>query len=208
MFFDFYVSVFDEIFVGYYGRLFTIIDTNNDGHISDIELRAFIVGIQFEEYFDLDPNAVVNKIMNDFDTSGNSCIDENEFVNGISRWLNKAKPAAVLNAGRYSIKKFINDFRKVKIVLFQINRCLYEFLEILTQQIKRERDLLDVGGSVKVEAVKKSKWASIKAVLLLLPGTIIAPAFAYPLVDTIDNLADATSIPAFFHLFHCVAFGY
>uniref|UniRef100_A0A7N2M8U0 EF-hand domain-containing protein n=1 Tax=Quercus lobata TaxID=97700 RepID=A0A7N2M8U0_QUELO len=105
-------------------KVFHIIDTNHDRHISDSELRAFIIGIQFEE-FDLDHNAV---------------------------------------------------------------------------EIKREHDLLDVGGtgSVKVEAVEKSKWASIEAVLLLLLGTIIAAAFADPLVDTIDNFADATSIPDFF----------
>ena len=71
-------------------------------------------------------------------------------------------------------------------------------METLTQETKREHDLLDVGGSNKVEGAKKSKRASIKAVLLLLLGTIIAAAFADPLVDTIDNFADATSIPAFF----------
>ena len=73
-------------------------------------------------------------------------------------------------------------------------------MEILTQEIKREHDLLDVGGtgSDEAEAVKNSKWDSIKAVLLLLLGTTIAAAFADPLVDTINNFADATSIPSFF----------
>lgn len=32
---------------------------------------------------------------------------------------------------------------------------------------------------------------------MLLLGTIIAAAFADPLVDAVDNFADATSIPAF-----------
>ena len=49
--------MFDEIFVGYNGRLFSAVDVNHDGYITDSELRALIVGIQFEEYFDLDPNA-------------------------------------------------------------------------------------------------------------------------------------------------------
>ncbi|KAL4619528.1 hypothetical protein ACB092_06G085700 [Castanea dentata] len=50
-----------------------------------------------------------------------------------------------------------------------------------------------------VEGVKNSKWTSInKAVLLLLLGTIIAVAFADPLVDAVENFSDATSIPAFF----------
>nr|POF23557.1 hypothetical protein CFP56_50152 [Quercus suber] len=157
-------------------KLFSAIDTNCDGHISDSELRAFIVGIWFGE-IDLDHDAVVNKIMNDFDTSRNSSIEENEFVHGISTWLNKIKKTDARNPGSYL--KLFNDFH---------------------METMREHDLLDVGWSAsnEVEGVKKSKRASIKAVLLLLLGTIIAAAFADPLVDTIDNFADATSIPAFF----------
>ena len=68
------------------------------------------------------------------------------------------------------------------------------------QETKRERDLLDVGKQSEevVEGVENSKWTTIKAVLLLLLGTIIAAAFADPLVDAVDNFSDATSIPAFF----------
>lgn len=43
-----------------------------------------------------------------------------------------------------------------------------------------------------------SGWTSIKAVLLLLLGTLITATFADPLVDAIDDFSDATSIPAFF----------
>jgi Ca2+/H+ antiporter len=49
-----------------------------------------------------------------------------------------------------------------------------------------------------VEGVASFKWVSIKAVLLVVLGAIIAVAFADPLVDAIDNFSDATSIPAFF----------
>ena len=69
------------------------------------------------------------------------------------------------------------------------------------QETKREGDLLDVGGqSDEVnEGGENSKRTTIKAVLLLLLGTIIAAAaFADPLVDVVDNFSDATSIPAFF----------
>ena len=69
------------------------------------------------------------------------------------------------------------------------------------QETKREHDLLDVGNHSEeavVEGVENSKWTTIKAVLLLLLGTIIAAAFADPLVDAVDNFSDATGIPAFF----------
>lgn len=71
---------------------------------------------------------------------------------------------------------------------------------ILLQETKREHDLLDVGGqSVEgAEGVENARWISIKAGLFLLLGSLIAAAFADPLVDVVDNFSDATSIPAFF----------
>lgn len=168
-------------------KLFTAIDTNHDRKISDIELRALIVGIQFEEIIDLDCDDAVNKIMKDFDKSHDNKIDQQEFFNGIAKWLDKIKRGAARNAGRYSMKNFLNDFHK---------------------ETKREKDLLDLRGqgdevneggeNSKNEGGENSKWTTIKAVLLLLLGTIIAAAFADPLVDAVDNFSDATSIPAFF----------
>lgn len=60
--------------------------------------------------------------------------------------------------------------------------------------------MLNVGDQSDevVEGVENSKRTSIKAVLLLVLGTIIAAAFADPLVDAVDNFSDATSIPVFF----------
>jgi Ca2+/H+ antiporter len=60
--------------------------------------------------------------------------------------------------------------------------------------------LLDVGDKSDevVEGVEGSKWISIKAVLLLILGTLIAAAFADPLVDAVDNFSDASGIPTFF----------
>ncbi|KAF7836669.1 sodium/calcium exchanger NCL-like [Senna tora] len=160
-------------------KLFSKIDENGDGQLSHGELRALVVGIQFEE-IDLDHDDAVKKIMEDFDTSRDSLIDEDEFVNGICRWLQKARRSRVTSgdAGPHTFK-FLNDFH---------------------QETKREHDLLDVGDESDevVEGIENAKQTTIKAVLLLLLGTIIAAAFADPLVDAVDNFSDATSIPAFF----------
>lgn len=48
------------------------------------------------------------------------------------------------------------------------------------------------------EGVDAPRTTTIKAVLLLLFGTVIAAAFADPLVDAVDNFSEATSIPSFF----------
>ncbi|KAL2986601.1 hypothetical protein AAZX31_12G216200 [Glycine max] len=150
-----------------------------NGNLTHNELRALVIGIQFEE-IDLDHDDAVKRIMGDFDTSGNELVDQEEFVNGVCRWLQRAQRARVASgdAGPHTMK-FLTDFHK---------------------ETKREHDLLDVGGqgNEEAEGIENAKWTSIKAVLLLLLGTIIAAAFADPLVDAVDNFSEASSIPAFF----------
>ncbi|MED6218770.1 hypothetical protein PIB30_029738 [Stylosanthes scabra] len=160
-------------------KLFHTIDDNRDGNLTHGELKALVVGIQFEEV-DLDHDDAVKRIMNDFDTSRNQLVEESEFVNGVCRWLDRARGSrpASGDAGPHTVK-FLSNFH---------------------METKREHDLLDVSGQNEEvsEGVKNAKWTTVKALLFLLLGTIIAAAFADPLVDAVDNFSDATSIPAFF----------
>ncbi|KAL5081582.1 hypothetical protein RYX36_010003 [Vicia faba] len=160
-------------------KLFATIDENKDGHLTHGEMTALVVGIQFEE-IDLDHNDAVTRIMADFDTSRNQLIDEAEFVNGVSRWLQGARRSKVQggDAGAHTVK-FLSDFHT---------------------ETKREHDLLDVGGQgdEETEVIENARWISIKAGLLLLLGALIAAAFADPLVGAVNDFSDATSIPAFF----------
>ncbi|KAL7216739.1 hypothetical protein ACSBR1_028636 [Camellia fascicularis] len=157
--------------------LFKKIDVNGNGQISATEMRALIIGIQFND-FNVDVDDAVDKVMNDFDTSLDSKIDELEFFVGISKWLNEAKCtwASSVQAGPHTIK----------------------YLDNFHQQTKKEHDVLGDHSDEIVEGVENPKWTTFKAVLLLLLGTIIAAAFADPLVDAVDNFSDATSIPSFF----------
>lgn len=66
------------------------------------------------------------------------------------------------------------------------------------QETKREHDLLGDQSDEVVEDAGSTKWIALKAVLMLLVGTVIAAVFADPLVDVVDNFSDATSIPTFF----------
>ncbi|GAV64038.1 Na_Ca_ex domain-containing protein/EF_hand_5 domain-containing protein [Cephalotus follicularis] len=160
-------------------KLFDAIDENSDGHLSDSELKALIIGIRFEE-IDLDKNDAVLKIMQDFDTSNDHQIDFHEFVRGITKWLKEAMRGKAVSAdpGPRTMK-FIHDFN---------------------EQTKKEHDLL--GGEDQsdevVEGVENPRWTCFKAVMLLLLGTAIAAVVADPLVDAVDNFSDATSIPTFF----------
>ncbi|KAI8006098.1 Sodium/calcium exchanger NCL [Camellia lanceoleosa] len=166
-------------------KLFKKIDVSGDGQISATEMRALIIGIQFND-FNVDVDDAVDKVMNDFDTSLDSKnvpsveskIDQSEFFVGISKWLNEAKctGASSVQAGPHTIK----------------------YLDNFHQQTKKEHDVLGDHSDEIVEGVENPKWTTFKAVLLLLLGTVIAAAFADPLVDAVDNFSDATSIPSFF----------
>ncbi|XP_040987373.1 sodium/calcium exchanger NCL-like [Juglans microcarpa x Juglans regia] len=160
-------------------KLFSVVDIDGDRKISRSELRALVVGIRFEE-IELNEDEAVDKLMRDFDTSKDSFIDETEFVNGTSKWLKRATGmrTAPGDPGARTLT-FLNAFH---------------------QDTDREHDLLDVGDESDEESedAAGSRWTCIKAVLLLLLGTLIAAVVADPLVDAVDNFSDATSIPAFF----------
>ncbi|KAF6177163.1 hypothetical protein GIB67_025500 [Kingdonia uniflora] len=158
-------------------KLFQTMDFDHSHHLSASEIRALIIGIQFEEV-DLDHEAAVKKVMSDFDTSSDAYVSEEEFVQGISKWLNEAKRSSgkIRDSGPHTIK--IIDHFDLK------NR--------------EEHDMLGDEIDEAVEGVEDSKWVSIKAGLLLLLGTVVAASFADPLVDTVQNFSTATGIPSFF----------
>ncbi|KAK9269560.1 hypothetical protein L1049_001336 [Liquidambar formosana] len=157
-------------------KLFKMIDIDNDGNISYPELRALIVGIRFDE-IDLDADDAVQKVMNDFDTSNNDLIDVDEFVKGISKYLNEAKHSATSRVAGPDTGKFLNDY---------------------DQQIKRQHYLSGDQSDEVVEGGESPRRIMYKAISMLVLGTIIAAAFADPLVDAVDNFSDATGIPTFF----------
>ncbi|KAK9265344.1 hypothetical protein L1049_027213 [Liquidambar formosana] len=157
-------------------KLFKSIDTNDDGNIQRGELRALIVGIRFDE-IDLNADDAVEKVMKDFDTSNNELIDVEEFVKGISNYLKEAKHSATSHLAGPDTGKILNDYH---------------------QQTKREHYLLGDQSDEVVEGVENARRIMYKAISMLVLGTIIAAAFADPLVDAVDNFSDATGIPTFF----------
>eukprot|EP00262_Sarcandra_glabra_P007562 TRINITY_DN20450_c0_g1_i1.p1 TRINITY_DN20450_c0_g1~~TRINITY_DN20450_c0_g1_i1.p1 ORF type:complete len:571 (-),score=67.88 TRINITY_DN20450_c0_g1_i1:275-1987(-) len=154
-------------------KLFHVLDTSKDGIITDVELRALIIGIQFDK-IDLDKEDAVKKVLDDFDISGDGVISEHEFVDGISKWLHEAK-RSVTNTD-YS-EKFWSDFHR---------------------KTREEHDIMGGRSDEVGEAVENPSWICFKAVLLLLLGAVIAVAFADPLVDAVDNFSSATGVPSFF----------
>ncbi|XP_058091919.1 sodium/calcium exchanger NCL1-like isoform X1 [Magnolia sinica] len=158
-------------------KIFHGIDQDSNGLLSASELRALIIGIQLE-VIDLDMDDAVKKIMDEFDVSGDGHLSEDEFLKGISKWLEEAQ-RAVPNS-RTRMQNFLHDFH------------------IIT---KEEHDKLVDQSDEVVESVANSGWICFRAVLLLLLGTVIAAAFAEPLVHAVDDFSTATTIPSFFIAF-------
>ncbi|KAJ9538515.1 hypothetical protein OSB04_031248 [Centaurea solstitialis] len=155
-------------------KLFSSVDKNGDKHLSHSELQALVVGMQLND-INLNEDDAVIKLMRDFDTSGDDEIDFEEFVTGISQWLEEARSAKTESAiASPDTTKYIHDY--------------YE-------ETKREHYLLgDEGGGDDDEghSLDNPRWA------ILLLGTVVAAMFADPLVDAVGDFSTATSIPSFF----------
>lgn len=104
-----------------------MIDGDNDGFISPAEVRALILGIQFDE-INLDHDDAVDKVMVDFDTSGDSKIDRSEFTNGVAKWLLEARRAGAFPIGaRLGTMKYLTDFHEVRFVIRILSRRLVAY---------------------------------------------------------------------------------
>lgn len=62
----------------------------------------------------LDHDLVAENVMKDFDEDGDQMISEQEFINGISKWIHKATHIA----NSKDSKNFIDEFDKVNSILF------------------------------------------------------------------------------------------
>ncbi|KAI3803512.1 hypothetical protein L1987_31666 [Smallanthus sonchifolius] len=156
-------------------KLFNSVDVNGDGHLSVAELRALVVGMQLND-INLNEDDAIDKVMKEFDTSGDEEIDFQEFITGIAHWLEEAR--------RTNLNSPIAgpDY-------------IHEYYE----ETKRQHYLLgDEGGDDEENGVDDPRRTTAKAVLLLLLGTLIAALFADPLVGAVDGFSTATSIPSFF----------
>lgn len=161
-------------------KIFKTIDTDDDDLLTKGELKAFVIGIRFEE-IDLDASEAVDKIMAAFDTSHDNRLSKEEFGKGIKEWVKKA-----VRSGKGSSLKNVVGTMKI--------------IDHASDRAKKEQEQLLVGeqSNAVVEVVENVKMTSLKAVGLLILGTAIAAAFADPLVDAVDNFSDATGIPTFF----------
>ncbi|XP_068322340.1 sodium/calcium exchanger NCL2-like [Pyrus communis] len=156
--------------------LFHRIDKNHNKYISSDELRALILGIQIEE-IGLDDDDYAAEVMKQFDLSGNAQIAEMEFVNGISKWINPAKPTA-------------NDKGHEHRSLFRRNNSKNEksMEDQLTPLISKKNGTKGTDTS----------WMNLlKAAFLIILGTGITVFLSMPLMVSLREFSTAANIPSF-----------
>ncbi|KAL5738117.1 hypothetical protein ACOSP7_030878 [Xanthoceras sorbifolium] len=71
-----------------YYRLFEKIDGDEDSCISQHELKELIANIKFGNV-PLNEDEAVAKVIQELDTSGDTMINQDEFVHRIAKWLHR-----------------------------------------------------------------------------------------------------------------------
>lgn len=157
-------------------KLFKKIDQDQNGFLSRGELGAFIIGMHLDE-LNLHDDDIVDSVMKELDTEKqDDQVDLSEFVRGISRLIKRARGGRVSHHTAETFK----------------------YLDVYDEEAKQEHFLLGDSSDETGEEVENPKKTTIKAILFLVLGTVIAAVFADPLVDSVDNFSKATSIPSFF----------
>ncbi|XP_073280194.1 sodium/calcium exchanger NCL2-like [Primulina huaijiensis] len=72
-------------------RLFKNVDLDQSNSISYTELKKLVANIQSGILLGDDADIVVSKIMEELDINGDQSVSEEEFVKGVSKWLNPTK---------------------------------------------------------------------------------------------------------------------
>lgn len=89
--------------------LFEERDHDRDKVISFHELKEFLKEIKFRK-FNSDDDTTTNEMMKDFDIDNDQKITMDEFVNGMTKWLDDTKDAM---ANRYHSVKSLKDMYQV-----------------------------------------------------------------------------------------------
>ncbi|XP_034677619.1 sodium/calcium exchanger NCL2-like [Vitis riparia] len=151
--------------------LFERIDLDGDNCISQAELKELIMSIKFGD-MPLDVDEAVARIMEKLDVNGDRLIDEEEFIQGLAKWVNISSHQALQSPKP-------ND-------------------EIFLKAWKETDELVEQTSAGPVD---KSPWAWFKAIMLLLAGILILSVLAEPLIHSVQSFSTAANISSFFIAF-------
>ncbi|KAK9055926.1 hypothetical protein SSX86_027013 [Deinandra increscens subsp. villosa] len=152
--------------------LYTELDKNHDSKVTDAELKTLLLGIHLQADGELS-DGFVERIMEQFDMSGDKCIQEDEFVRILSKWLQEA---------RKSLSD--NDYNPLSFFKKPNDQGADEEQQPL---IPKNENLNDKGLI----------WNYVKALALILLGTVVTALVALPLIMNVSGFAIDANIPSF-----------
>ncbi|KAJ8568858.1 hypothetical protein K7X08_032555 [Anisodus acutangulus] len=147
-------------------------DSNGNNFVTQPELAKLILSVKYGEV-QLNTDDSVRKMMKDFDTDHNDMIDEHEFVQGMTRWLNEA--IRVTNCKNK--KRAIDEYDKI--MWGEVEKLVYEV----------EKD-----GEINFKLLT---WAFNKSVFQVILGIEMLTLCSKPLVFSIQKLSAAIGMPSF-----------
>ncbi|KAJ0927613.1 putative EF-hand domain pair protein CML [Helianthus annuus] len=149
------------------------LDKNHDGKVTHAELKTLVLGIQLQADGELSDD-LVERIIDQFDFSGDKCIQEDEFVRILTKWLQEARKSLSKN----DYNPLISFFKKSQ-----------EGVDEEQQQplIPKNKNLNDEGLI----------WEYLKALALILFGTLVTALVALPLIMNVSGFATDANIPSF-----------
>ncbi|KAI4322990.1 hypothetical protein L6164_022634 [Bauhinia variegata] len=150
-------------------RLFEKIDRDGDSYISQSELKELLKNIKFVKV-SLDVEEAVATVIEELDINQDHVISEEEFVDGIERWLNSL-------SGDASISKS------------ESQEAIFETWEKADMVVEEEQ-----GEGV----IDKSTWAWFKAILYVVLGIALLSVLAEPLIESVHSLSEGAGIHPFF----------
>ena len=108
-----------------YCRLFEEVDQDGNKYISPSDLRGLLLETKFTET-SIDKEKEIAEVMKEFDLDGDQKINEDEFVNGFTKWLDETKHAV---DKQYFSKRSLKDVYEVillilKTKLIKDNNCI------------------------------------------------------------------------------------
>lgn len=153
-------------------EIFHKYDLDRNNAITKPELEDVISSVEFGE--EINRNDTVHPVFRDFDKNGNNMIDEDEFVNGMIKWINEA----IRESKCPDKKKAIDEYDKIK--WSEVDKMVYE---------------LENDGEFSYKYLLT--WKFNKPVLQVLLGIAILTLCAKPLVFSIEDFSNAVGIPPF-----------
>lgn len=176
-------------------KLFSKFDTNDDRYLTLDEVKGLVLGLGIESGFGIPEGDVVETWMGELDVNKSGRMDEDEFVEGMRRWIVSFNLPQVKNSRKNTPKRSETPSdTDGPPHIFETKRqeAEHSYNTLLNDQTgDYDSDEEGVSQPTKGQII-------FRAVCYIVAGAAIAGIMADPLVDAIGNFSKKSGISPFF----------